>query len=402
MSLSKSLGIGVVGAGFLARTRARCYRRVSGACAELLAVCSKSRGRAEAYAAEFGIEEVTTDLDALLGREEIQLVDLCVPNDLHRPFTERAAAAGKHVVCTKPLAAYVGQDLPDGASDADISGRSRERMLACAVADARAMVTACRQAGVQLMYGENWIYAPAIQRAMGLLAAGESVALEMRGWESHSGSHSPYSKVWRTNGGGALIRLAAHPIGAMLAIKAAEGRLLGGEPVRPVAVTAEVADLSRAAVRGKSPQIATGWVDVENWGCVVLHFSDGTRAVAYGSDNQLGGMESRLDIMAANAHLKCNLSPHDMLRSYAAEDGTFGDSYLMEKVATQAGWNNAMPDEDSSSGHLAMCEDFVQAALAGRPARSDGELGLEVTRVIYSAYLSAEQGGRVAIEPDVS
>ena len=45
-----------------------------------------------------------------------------------------------------------------------------------------------------------------------------------------------------------------------------------------------------------------------------------------------------------------------------------------------------------------MCEEFARAAGEGRPAASDGELGLEVTRVIYSAYVSAEEGRRVAIE----
>ena len=45
----------------------------------------------------------------------------------------------------------------------------------------------------------------------------------MHGWEAHSGSHSPYSKDWRRTGGGALLRLGAHPSGAMLWFKQTEG-----------------------------------------------------------------------------------------------------------------------------------------------------------------------------------
>ena len=95
------------------------------------------------------------------------------------------------------MAAYVGQDLPGGGGDAapeDIYTRKRETMLAVACEDARAMVDSASEHDVELHYGENWIYAPAIQRAAELTASSSGALLEMRGWESHSGSHSPYAK----------------------------------------------------------------------------------------------------------------------------------------------------------------------------------------------------------------
>ena len=55
------------------------------------------------------------------------------------------------------------------ADDASVAGRDRRTMLEVAVGDAQAMLDAARQAGVQLMYGENWVYAPSITRAIGLL-----------------------------------------------------------------------------------------------------------------------------------------------------------------------------------------------------------------------------------------
>ena len=67
----------------------------------------------------------------------------------------------------------------------------------------------------------------------------------MRGWESHSGSHSEYSMRWVHAGGGALLRLGAHPIGAMLYLKREEGMRRDGAPILPVAVSAEVADLTQ-------------------------------------------------------------------------------------------------------------------------------------------------------------
>ena len=99
----------------------------------------------------------------MLASPGIDVVDLCVPNSLHREMAE--AAACKHVICTKPLTAYTGPDLPEGAIDADVAGRDRGEMLRVAEADARAMVEAAKQAGVQLLKGENWIYAPAVRPA---------------------------------------------------------------------------------------------------------------------------------------------------------------------------------------------------------------------------------------------
>ena len=381
-----SLAIGMVGAGFLAETRARCYAKLPGGGAHLAAVCAARPERARDYAERHGVRAACEDLDELLARPEVDVVDLCVPNLLHRPFTERAAEAGKHVICTKPLAAYVGQDLGEGVDPAQVSAQDATRMLEVAEADARAMVQACERAGKRLLYGENWLYAPSFVRAAQLLEAGGGTILEMRGWEAHCGSHSPYSKRWSHTGGGALLRLGAHPIGAMLHLKR-------GVPVE--SVTAEVGEPTSHATEG---HIATGWEDVETWGAVMIRFADGTHGIARGTDLLLGGMESRLEIHASNAHLVCNLSPNDMLQAYAPDASTFEGEYLMEKASTTAGWSTPMPDEDWSSGQLGMLTDFVHALKTDSATPSDGALGLEVTRVVYAAYISAREGRRVRLD----
>lgn len=398
MTQAKTVGVGIVGAGFLAETRARCYRRVTGLTARLAGVVSRTEERARAYASRHDVARVCRDLDELLSLDDVDVVDLCVPNLLHRPMTEAVARAGKHVICTKPLTAYVGQDLGDDATDAAIAGRDRRAMLQVATEDATAMVDCAAAAGVQLMYGENWVYAPAVRRARELLRSSGGAILEMRGWESHSGSHSEYAKRWRYTGGGALLRLGAHPIGAMIHLKREEGLARGEASIRTVAVTADAGDLTRsAAVSERNTSVARGWQDVENWGCAILTFADGSRGVAYGSDNLLGGMESQLTILASNCHLKCNLSPNDLLRAYAPHEEVFGDQYLMEKVDCKAGWSTPMPQEDWTSGQLAMIQDFIEAVATGRPAISDGGLGLEVIRAVYAAYVAAGEGSRQSL-----
>jgi predicted dehydrogenase len=390
--------IAIVGTGFIAETRARAYKTVTGYPVQLAAAVSRTRENAEAYAERHGIPDAYTSLPQVLDRQDIDVVDLCVPNYLHRPMTEAAAAAGKHVICSKPLTAFDGASLAEGVEPSSVP---RSEMLRVAADNAEAMVEATRKAGVHLMYGENWVYAPSIAKADRLATASGGAILEMRGGECHSGSHSPYSKQWRTAGGGALLRLGVHPIGAMLHLKRQEGLRRSGQPIRPAAVTAEVGDLTRTPGFEAETKhyVGTGWVDVENWASVLLTFNDGTRGIVWASDAVLGGMESTLQVLLSNAHIKCNLSHTRLVEAYAPDAAVFGSEYMIEKLETSAGWSPPAPDEDWAQGHRQMLQDFVGAIVEGRGPLSDGALGLDAIRVVYAAYVAAEEGRRVQLSP---
>ena len=354
--------IAIVGTGFLARTRARCWKRVFDAQFECI-VAARDGAKAAAFAREHALDGACT-IDEVLADRSVALVDLCVANRAHRGLCERAAAAGRNVLCTKPLAAYCGEGPVD----------DRAAMLARAVDDADAMVAACRRASVRLFYGENWCFAPAIVRADALARASGGAIVEMRGWESHSGSHSPYAKDWSHAGGGALLRLGAHPIGAMLWLRRGSARV--------TSVTAEVRSADGAP---------------ESWGSCVLRFDDGSVGVAHGSDHMLGGMQSHLTVLSPAFRFECALSPIDTLRAYAPRDGAFGGEYIMEKVDGQAGWSTPIPDEDWSSGQQGLVQSVAEALVRGSAPSCDGVLGREVVRIVYSAYLSAAEGRRVAL-----
>jgi predicted dehydrogenase len=392
----KQVNIAVVGTGFIAETRARAYAGVTGVDARLVAAVSRTRESAEAYAQRHGIPAVHTSLEEALESTDIDVVDLCVPNHLHRPMTETATRFNKHVICAKPLTAFDGSALP---AQTDVGRVPRRDMLQAATDNASAMVEAARRAGVALMYAENWVYAPSIAKAGRLAAASGGSILEMRGGECHSGSHSPYSKQWRTAGGGSLLRLGVHPIAAMLHLKREEGMRRLGRPIRPRSVIAEVGDLTRSEGFEREPRhwIGTGWVDVENWASAVLTFDDGTRGIIWASDAVLGGMESTLQVLMSNAHIKCNLSHTRLVEAYAPDASIFADEYLIEKLETSAGWSPPAPDEDWAQGHRQMVQDFVASVAEGRPPRSDGALGLDAIRVVYAAYVSAEEGRRVEL-----
>lgn len=390
------VNVAMIGAGFLAETRARCYAGVTGHDVRIVAVMSRSYDRAREYARKHGVPDVCRDFDQVLARSDVHVVDLCVPNHLHRSMTEAAAAAGKHIVCAKPLTAFDGAGLPDGT---DLRTVPRTRMLAEAAAAADAMVAAAERANVHLMYAENWVYAPSITKADRLLAAAETLILEMRGGECHSGSHSPYSREWRYAGGGALLQLGVHPIGAMLHLKRQEGLRREGRMIRPSAVVADVGDLTQT--RGFQTQqkrwVGEGWVDVESWGALIITFDDGSRGIVWASESVLGGMESALEIFGSNAHLKCRMEHAGLVQAFAPDPMIFQAEYLMEKLETKAGWSAPAPDEDWAQGHRHAVQDFVECVATGRAPLADGRLGRDVIETVYAGYVSASEGRRVAL-----
>src|SRR5258708_3148222 len=314
----RPVNIAIVGTGFIAETRARAYAGVTWYEARLVAAVGRSPERVQAYGRRHAVADTYVDYAQVLERHDVDVGALCVPNSLHRPMTEAAAQAGKHVICSKPLTAFDGSSLTDGRAPASVP---KAEMLEAAAENAAAMVEATRRAGVLLMYGENWVYAPSIVKADRLAAASGGAILEMRGGECHSGSHSPYSKHWRTTGRGALLRLGGHAMGAMLHLKRQEGLRRWGRPIRPRAVMAEVADLTRTpGFEAESRHfVVTGWVDVENWGTAVVTFDDRTRGIVWASDAVLRGLESTLQLLMSNAHIKCNLSHTRLVEAYAPD-----------------------------------------------------------------------------------
>src|SRR6478735_8750396 len=95
------LRVGIVGTGFIGRVHARAAR-VAGA--QLAGVASSSPERAAVARREFGAESGYDSAEALIASEAIDVVHVCTPNHLHVPLARAAIAAGKHVVCEKPVA----------------------------------------------------------------------------------------------------------------------------------------------------------------------------------------------------------------------------------------------------------------------------------------------------------
>src|SRR5918995_4374623 len=163
--MSGEVRVAIAGTGFIGAVHAR-SARVAGA--RLVGVAASTPDSAQAAAAELGAERHFASAEELVGDPEVDVVHLCTPNHLHLPLAEAALAAGKHVICEKPLAldAAGAQRLVDAATDWGL------------------------HAGVPFVYR----YYPTVREARERVLSGETGALRLL--------HDTYLKDWLTDPGG--------------------------------------------------------------------------------------------------------------------------------------------------------------------------------------------------------
>jgi len=148
----KQLRIGLIGTGFMGRAHSNAYRKAPnffdlGMEPVLQAVCARSEGAAAAFAKQWGFATSETDWRALIARDDIDAVDICTPNDTHKEIALAAAAAGKIIMCEKPLARTA--------------------------AEGREMVAAIEKAGVANTVWYNYRRVPAVTLAKQLIDEGK-------------------------------------------------------------------------------------------------------------------------------------------------------------------------------------------------------------------------------------
>ena len=128
MSTKKDLRIGLIGGGFMGRTHSNGYKRVGDFFPELQyrpvlkAVCTRSEDKVRAFAEQWGYESYETDWRAVIARDDIDAIDICTPNDTHAEIAKAAAAAGKMILCEKPLSRTLaeGQQMVDAIQQAGV------------------------------------------------------------------------------------------------------------------------------------------------------------------------------------------------------------------------------------------------------------------------------------------
>src|SRR2546428_1000215 len=188
----KHLNVGMVGYGFMGRAHSNAYRKVNNFFdlkhqPVLKAACARSADNAKGFADKWGYESVETDWRRLIARDDIDLSDICTPNNTHAEIAIAAAKAGKMILCEKPLA---------------LNAKEAEKMVA-----------AVEKANVPNMVWYNYRRCPAVVLAKQLIDEGKLGrifhyrAKFLQDWTINPDLPQGGAGLWRLHGKGARARV---------------------------------------------------------------------------------------------------------------------------------------------------------------------------------------------------
>jgi predicted dehydrogenase len=331
--------IGLVGSGFVSTFYLLGLQDVPGWIIPVVA--SPNAENAQQFAKKWGIGEATSDVIGTIRRPDLDLIVLGVPNHVHAELAIRCAEAGKHVVCTKPLA------------------RNR--------AEARAMLQAVQAAGVLHGYAETEVFSPAVTKAKTYIdQGGIGNVLTVRSREAHGGPHGEWFWNKKLAGGGALLDMGCHTI------EAARYFVGKGNPVVEVlAWTDQLVHHERT--------------ELEDNAVMLLRFEGGQLAQAELSWTAAGGLDLRNEVHGTEGVVFTDVTRETSLRVFSRT----GAGYTVEKAQSDTGWSFPPVDEAWVYGYREEMRHFVDCVDNGRMPRETFEDGYVVNCILEAAYRSA-------------
>jgi len=354
--MTEPIGIGIIGTGYIAAARhLPAFKALEGeGKVRLVAVCDVGAERLQRAAERFDVPRTFTDYREMLALSEIDAVSVCTPNFQHKQPVLDAFAAGKHVLCEKPLAL----NAAEGAE----------------------MVAAGRAAGRQLQVGYNMRFGPGAQSVKRFMDDGKlgeiyyvrAQALRRRGIPSH-GHFTDKAK----QGGGPLIDIGAHVLDLSLWLM---------DFPKPISVSGQTQARfgPREGVIGLRGQWDPKKFTVEDFGVGFVRFENGATLTLESSfAANIAQDQFQTTLMGAEGGAFVDMLNDANTRLFREESGTLTDTspVFLPQVHT----------------HDAEIRSFVQSLQDDTPVLVPGEQGLMVTRLLDALYLSAEIGREVLL-----
>ncbi len=338
------VGVGIIGSQFVAEIHAEALKRVPDA--EIVAAASPTEEHVKGFAEKHGIPRWFTDYREMLELPDVHMITVGAPNDLHCRMVLDAAAAGKHIVCEKPLC------------------RTME--------EADQMVAACHDADVRFMYAEELLFVPKYVRAKELIDAGAiGDVFLVKQCEKHDGPHSDWFWDVERSGGGVTLDMGCHAFQFFRWI-------YGNRPV--VAVTAQMGTyVHQDRTKGDDDAI------------IIVEFEGGPRGMAEESWAKPGGMDDAAEFYGSKGVIFADLLYGNAMRTYSQT----GYDYAVEKAETTTGWSFTTFEEMWNYGFPQEMEHFVDCVLNDKQPLVTGEDGRAVMEIIFAAYESAGTGRRI-------
>jgi predicted dehydrogenase len=306
-------------------------------------VYSRSEERGRAFADRWAVPEFTTDIEAAIRHPETDVVVVGLPNHLHEEAVRAVAAAGKPVLCTKPLGRNAGE--------------------------ARRMLEAVERAGVFTGYLEDLCYTPKTLKAVQAVQGGALGDVTwVRSRETHPGPHSAWFWDGRLTGGGAIVDMGCHCIEII--------RSFVGKGNRPVEVLCHTDTLVHP-------------IEDEDNAVALIRFESGAIGQLEVSWTFRGGMDLRDEVAGTHGTIWLN---HFLRTGYEMFTAGGSEGYVAEKAETAAGWLFPVGDEVAELGYVDMFTDMFEALDGGRAPRETFYDGYVVNAVMDAAYRSAKRG----------
>ena len=308
---------------------------------QVTVVYSRTRESADKFAEQWNIPYATNDLLAAIQHPEVDVVIVAVPNYLHESAVLAAAAAGKAVLCTKPL------------------GRTAEEALR--------MLAAVEQAGVFAGYLEDLVFTPKTLKALQSVQAGAiGNVLWVRSRETHPGPHSDWFWNKELSGGGAIIDMGCHCIEI--------ARNFIGKDIRPLEVICW-ADTQVHPI--ETEDHAIGLVRYENGAIGQFEVSWAFR----------GGMDLRDEVAGTEGTIWLN---HWLRTGFEIFSAGGQAGYVAEKSESSQGWLFPVGDEPSALGYTDMFAEMLGALESQRAPTETFYDGYVVNAIMDAAYHSME------------
>ena len=345
-SANDPVRVGIIGSQFISSIHAESLHQC--AHARIVAAASPNEEHIKAFAEKHRIPHGFTDYRRMLEMDGLDMVVIGAPNDLHFRMTLDAAAAGKHVVCEKPLCLNL--------------------------ADADRMIDACRRAKVKLMYAEELCFAPKYVRLKQLLdsgALGKPTLIKQA--EKHDGPHAAHFWDVNRSGGGVTMDMGCHAV----------------EFFRWI--------LNRPKIRSVYAQMGTYVHSAKTRGddnaIIMVEFENDVVGLAEESWTKLGGMDDRAEVHGSQGVAYADLLHGNSIETYSA----VGYDYAVEKAGSTRGWSFAIYEESWNYGFPQEMTHFVECVRNNSTPLVTGEDGRAVLEVLFAAYESARTGRKVTL-----
>jgi predicted dehydrogenase len=302
-------------------------------------VYSRSAARGAAFAERWDVPRSTTSLDEAIEHPDVDTVVVGLPNHMHADAVAKAAAAGKAVLCTKPLARSAAE-----------------------AADVLAFVEA---AGTFAGYLEDLVYTPKTVKAVAAVGTGAvGDVMWVRSRETHPGPHSAWFWDADQAGGGCIVDLGCHCIEVI--------RSYVGKTNRPV----EVMCWSDTLVHP---------IDAEDNAIALIKFESGALGQFEVSWTFRGGMDLRDEVAGTEGTIWTNHFLRTGFEMYSSGAG----GYVAEKAESERGWVFPVGDEVGELGYVEMFTDMFDAMDEGREPVETFYDGYVVNAVMDACFRSA-------------